>query len=76
MTVVKRDRQNVCEYWIGNYDRAHRVSAVYPFLCNSQSMSPDAVKSMLLPHEVELKNGGIQRLAIFGSVARDEAGER
>ena len=39
-------------------------------------MSPDAVKAMLLPHVAELKNGGILRLAIFGSVARDEAGER
>ena len=39
-------------------------------------MSPDAVKAMLVPHVAELKNGGIRRLAIFGSVARDQAGER
>lgn len=38
-------------------------------------MSPDAVKAMLLPHELELKGSGIQKLAIFGSVARGEASE-
>jgi uncharacterized protein len=38
-------------------------------------MNPDAVKEMLLPHEAELKNEGIARLSIFGSVARGEASE-
>ena len=36
-------------------------------------MDPNAVKAMLLPHEPELKNDGIARLFIFGSVARGEA---
>jgi predicted nucleotidyltransferase len=39
-------------------------------------MRPGIVKAMLLPHEIELKNGGIRGLAIFGSVARDEASAR
>jgi predicted nucleotidyltransferase len=38
-------------------------------------MNADAVKRMLLPYEAELKNDGIARLSIFGSVARGEAGE-
>jgi predicted nucleotidyltransferase len=38
-------------------------------------MNPDAARDMLLPHEAELKNDGIARLSIFGSVARDEASE-
>jgi predicted nucleotidyltransferase len=36
-------------------------------------MDPETVKAMLLPHEPELKNDGIARLFIFGSVARGEA---
>ena len=38
-------------------------------------MNSDAVRVMLLPHEAELKNDGIARLSIFGSVARGEASE-
>ncbi|HEY1946695.1 MAG TPA: nucleotidyltransferase domain-containing protein [Bryobacteraceae bacterium] len=38
-------------------------------------MNPDAVRAMLLSHEAELKNDGIARLSIFGSVARGEASE-
>lgn len=36
-------------------------------------MDVDDVKAMLLPHETELRNEGIARLSIFGSVARHEA---
>ena len=36
-------------------------------------MDLDAVKTMLLSHEAELKNEGIASLSVFGSVARREA---
>jgi predicted nucleotidyltransferase len=38
-------------------------------------LNQDSVISILRAHEIELKNLGIVRLALFGSVARGETGK-
>lgn len=38
-------------------------------------MKRDAVISRLRAHEAELRQAGIERLSVFGSVAREEAAE-
>ena len=39
-----------------------------------RAMNRDEILATLRAHEPELKSAGIVRLAVFGSVARDQAG--